>query len=194
MEKRVGKSKLKSAVLYSVIILIWVYLLFAADIWKGMRAFCIVLVIVVIGIIIPGISYCQLMWRVDQERLYYTYHRTFLDKVTAFYSYVFNRKHIYQIAINLNQIDYIDVSYAKVPRMPFGGYGYDLLFIVHMYDGSIYQFDALITRNRQEFNEAVDFLQAQGVQIHDPLKILDYLKTGSYLSYYLEKLEEQSHD
>ena len=62
-----------------------------------------------------------------------------------------------------------------------------------MYDGSIYQFDALITRNRQEFNEAVDFLQAQGVQIHDSLKILDYLKTGSYLSYYLEKLEAVSY-
>ena len=85
MEKRVGKAKLKSAVLYSSIILIWVYLLFAADLWKGMRVFCIVLVVIVIGIVIPGVSYCQLMWRVDHERLYYTYHRTFLDKVTAFY-------------------------------------------------------------------------------------------------------------
>ena len=56
MEKRVGKAKLKSAVLYSSIILIWVYLLFAADLWKGMRVFCIVLVVIVIGIVIPGIS------------------------------------------------------------------------------------------------------------------------------------------
>ena len=194
MERKVGKPKLKSAFVYAICVFAFSWFLFDADAWGGIREFAIVLDIILFVIVIPGIVYCQIMWKVDEHHISYTYYHTFFHKVIGFYEYILHQKHLYQVVLNLNQIDYIDVTYHKVERAPFGSYGYDLLFIVHMYDGSEYEFEALVTRDRKAFCQAVDYLKNQGIVIKDPLKILDYLNTGGYLSYYLEELERNEHD
>lgn len=194
MERKVGKPKLKTALLYALCVLWFAWFLFSADAWPLMRVAAVILVIIVIGIVIPGIVYCQVMWKVDNEKLYYTYYRTFFSKIRGFYTFLYHRKHVYQIVLNLEQIDFIHVTYQKVERAPYGGYGYDLLFEVHMFDGSIYIFESLVTRNRQSFCEAISFMKEKGIVFKDSLKILDYLYSGEYLSYYLEKVEDKHND
>ena len=194
MEKIVGRPKLKSALIYTVLTLVAAWILFDSHAWQGMRIVALVLVIVAFVIILPGVSYCQMMWKVDEHHLLYTYHHTFLDKIISFYQFIWHRQPIYQMKLCLDQIDYIYVTYNGVPRFPFGGIGYDLLFETHMFDGSIYTFEALITRDRKSFNKAIVFMQSKGINFKDPYDILEYLKTGQYLSYYLEELEASHHD
>lgn len=194
MERKVGQPKLKSALAYTFVIFIFSYFLYDANAWQGIRLFAIILDVILIGIVIPGIAYCQVMWKVDKNKLYYTYHYSFIDKIMGFYQFLWHRKHVYQMMLNLDQIDYIKVTYQKVNRAPFGTYGYDLLFVVNMYDGSTYTFESLVTRDRETFCQAVEYLKNHGIQFKDSLKILDYLNTGGYLSYYLEKLEADQDD
>lgn len=193
MEKIVGKPKLKSALLYTSFTVLAAWFLFDSNVWQGMRIFALVLVIIAFVMILPGIGYCQMMWKVDEHHLSYTYHYTFLDKIISFYQFLWHHKHLYQMTLRLNQIDYINVTYSAVPRFPFGGIGYDLLFETQMFDGSIYTFEALVTRDRKAFCEAVSFIQSHGIEFNDSFKILEYLKTGKPLNYYLEELEA-NHD
>lgn len=96
----------------------------------------------------------------------------------------------------MDQIDYIAVTYAKVPRAPFGAIGYDVWFNIHTYDGSVYSFIALTLSGKKDFNQAVDFMKEQMVFILKMvIHILDALHSHEHLSYYLERIDkEQSKD
>lgn len=194
MEYKVGRPKIIFALLNMSYILFMAYFLMMSAPWLALRIFGVILIVIAFTVILPGLVYCQIMWKVDDNKLYYTYYRTFLDKILSFFTFVKKRKHIYQITINLEQIDFIEVTYSKSARAPFGGIGYDLLFIVHTFDGSLYTFESLVTRNRKDFCNAVEYIQSQGIEFVDSYQILDYLKKGSYLSYYLEELEAKQHD
>lgn len=191
MEYIVGKPRMKAALSYGIVCIIWAVILAIANAWQGMRIFSIVLVIVVILIVIPGLSYSRIMWKVNQKQLSYTYHDTFLMKIRAFFRHIFIDHHLtYQINLNLDQIDYIAITYAKIPRFPYGMYGYDILFQIHTYSGSIYTFDIFgFSLNRQDAVDAIHFMQKQGMKFIDRYHIIDELDKGTPISYYLESLE-----
>lgn len=195
MEYIVGKPMFKSAISYGLFCIGWAMTLFIADAYKGMRLFSIVLIIITVFVVIPGISYCQLTWKVDDKQLCYTYHDNIIVKISSFMKHIFKNHRIeYQIQLNLDQLDYIAVTYAKIPRFPFGAYGYDILFEAHMLDGSLFTFESLVTTQRIEFNDAVAFMKEQGIQFKDKYGILTALQKETPISYYLEKMEKENHD
>ena len=115
-----------------------------------------------------------------------------IDKILTFYQQLFVAKRFpYQVVINLDQIDYIAVTYAKVPRAPFGAIGYDVWFNIHTYDGSVYSFIALTLSGKKDFNQAVDFMKEQGIHFKDGYHILDALHSHEHLSYYLERIDKE---
>lgn len=196
MEYIVGKPKFKSAVSYTLCCIAWAIALMSFGAWEGIEIFSYTLIIISIVLVLPGISYCELMWKVDQNVLQYTYHDTILVKIKSFYRHVFkNHKLEYQMTLNMNQIDYVAVTYAKIPRAPFGTFGYDILFEVHMNDGSVYTFISLPLMGREAFNEAVAFMQKQNIRFIDKYEILKSLHQKETISYYLEQMEKENpHD
>jgi hypothetical protein len=160
------------------------------------QVFGFIIIVISFLVVLPGVSYCQLMWEVDENQLRYTYHDNYLIKIIAFFKHIFKDHHItYQICLNMNQIDYIAVTYAALPRGPFGLIGYDIIFETHMLDGSIFTFESLVTTRREEFNAAVEFMKSQGIKFKDKYSILSELKKDIPISYYLECMERgQKHD
>lgn len=153
-------------------------------------------IVVSLLVVLPGVSYCQLMWEVDDHQLRYTYHDNYFIKIKAFFKQIFKDHHLtYQISLNMDQIDYIAVTYAALPRGPFGfmSLGYDVIFETHMLDGSIFTFESLVTTRREEFNDAVDFMKSQGIRFKDKYQILSALKKDLPISYYLESMERGQH-
>lgn len=192
MKYTVGKPKIKTAFTYVIFICAYGVLLIMANMWEGMRIVGILTILIAIFIVFPGISYCELMWRVDQNVLQYTYHDNMLMKICSFYKHIFHTHQLdYQMTLNLSQIDYIDINYAKVPRFPYGAIGYDVWFNVHTYDGSIYSFIALTLSGRKDFNKAVNYLKEQGIHFQDHYHILDALQQKERLSDHLDKIEKE---
>lgn len=191
MEYFVGKPRIKTALSYACLCIVWALIIAIANAWQGIRIFSIVFIIVVIFIVIPGLSYSRIMWKVNQKQLSYTYHDTFLIKICAFFRHVFIDHHLtYQINLNIDQIDYIAITYAKIPRAPYGMYGYDILFEIHMYSGSIYNFDIFgFSLKKQDAIDAIHFMQKQGIQFIDRYHIIEALDKDTPISYYLESLE-----
>lgn len=192
MKYIVGKPKMKLAFLNIILSIALAIVLYVFSPWQGMNFVCIVIILVSIFIVLPGEAYCELMWKVDNQTIQYTHHETLIQKQAAFFRHLFVTHRLeYQMTINIDQIDYIVVTYAKVPRPPYGAYGYDVWFNVHMYDGSIYSFISLTLSGRKDFNQAVDYLKEQGIHFKDGYHILDALHTKEPLPYYLERLEKE---
>lgn len=191
MEHFVGKPRIKTALSYAFICIVWAFILAIANAWRGIRIFSIVLIIITIFIVIPGLSYSRIMWKVNQKQLSYTYHDTFFMKICAFFRHIFIAHHLtYQINLNIDQIDYIAITYAKIPRVPYGMYGYDILFEIHMYSGSIYSFDIFGgSLKKQDVIDAIHFMQKRGIQFIDRYHIIENLDKDISISYYLESLE-----
>lgn len=197
MEYIVGKPRIKSALFYASICIVWAVILAIFNAWQGIRIFSIVLVIIVIFIVVPGLSYSRIMWKVNEQKLSYTYHDTFLVKICAFFRHVLVDHHlIYQMNIHLNQIDYIEITYAKIPRFPYAIYGYDILFKIHTFSGSIYTFDIFgFSLKKEEVINAIHFMQKKEIRFIDRFHIIDELDKETPISYYLDALERgQKHD
>lgn len=161
--------------------------------WQGMKWISsIIIIFVSIFVVLPESAYCEFMWKVDKKTLQYTYHATIIHKIQAFYRYLLRTHRLeYQITIQMNQIEYIAVTYAKVPRLPYGAYGYDVWFRIHMYDGSIFSFILLTLSGKEDFNRAIDFMKNQVIYFKDGYYILDALYFKEHLSSYLERLEKE---
>ena len=176
MEYEVGKPRFKLALSYTIgwiILNIWLIMAILFVDEDNTRYFIasifLFILLCAIFISIPGISYCQLMWKVNSQQLKYTYHSTMIDKICSFF-----------------------VQYVKLPKPPFGAYGFDIMFHVHTYDGSVFSFQSLVTKDRESFNDAVDFMKKQGIYFVDKYNILGELKKDIPISYYLERLEKDN--
>lgn len=192
MKYAVGKPKLKTAFTALVAICFVGLTLCMSTAWQGMNIVGVIIILIGVFIVFPGISYCELMWKVNQKTLQYTYHDNMLMKISSFFKHLLHTHRLeYQMTIELSQIDYIAITYAKVPRLPYGAIGYDVWFHVHMYDGSIYSFIALTLSGRKDFNQAVDFMKEQGIHFKDGYHILDALHSHEHLSYYLERIDKE---
>ncbi len=197
MEYIVGKPKFKTALLYVsgwIMFLIFLKMIGNTTWWeKELNIVFIFIVLVLIIIVLPGLTYAELMWKVNKDVIQYTYHDTMFIKIKAYFKHILRKHHLeYQMTINMNQIDYIAVTYTKIPRPPFGTLGYDILFEIHMYDGSIYSFLPLPLEGKKPFIEAVTFIQQQGIQFKDRYHILSELLIDRPISYYLEKIDKEN--
>lgn len=189
MQYTVGKPKFKIAFSKGIIYIIWAVFLFFFGYNDAFKIFSIFLLGVIIVIVIPGIAYCKLMWKVDDIYLKYTYHHTFLDKIVSFYTHLLKTKQVeYQISIYLAQIDYIKVTYVALPKPPVGKLGYDVLFKVYTYDGSEFVFESYVSMNKNEFLDAVDYMKNKGIIFEDDYNILNIIKSDVRLSKYLEEI------
>lgn len=197
MEYVVGKPKFKTALSYvlgcSMALILLMYFSSATPWQKELNIVLILLIIILFVVVLPCLSYVELMWKVNKDIIQYTYYETIWCKMKAYFIHVFkSHKLEYQVSINLNQIDYIAVTYTKLPRQPFGGIGYDILFELHMYDGSICSFLPLPLNGKKEFNQAVQFIQEQGIHFKDRYQILPELLKDIPISYYLEKVDKEN--
>ena len=192
MEYIVGKPLFKTAITKGIGYLLWAAFLFFFGYFEGLKIFAVVLALIVVIIVVPGIAYSRLMWKVDKQYLRCTYHDTMGDKIVSFYNHVFKSHNLeYQISILLEQIDYIKVTYVALPKAPYGNLGYDILFKVYTYDGSEFIFEALMTTDREAFNQAVEFMISQGIVFKDKYHILEELKKDVHISYYLEEVHKE---
>ena len=193
MEKTVGKPRIKSSLVYCLLITIYAALMYIADAWQGIRIFAVALIIVVYTIVLPSMSYSLVMWKVNDKSLMYTYHHTIIDKIISFYKHIFKTKKLeYQMNVYLNQIDYIEVDFVKVLRGPYAQYGYDIIFCVYTNDGSEFRFNVLDASKRREFNAAVDFLKDKNIEFVDQYNILEQLKNNpNPISYYLKDIKKE---
>lgn len=199
MERIVGKPKFKIVLTFVLLwssAFVWMMFFSSDTPWqKVLNKVLVFIIIVLFVVVLPCLSYAELMWKVNKDIIQYTYYDTMLDKIKAFFKHVFrSHKLEYQVSIHMNQIDYIAVTYTKIPRAPFGAIGYDVLFEVHMYDGSIFSFLPLPLYGKKEFNQAVQFIQEQGIHFKDRYQILPTLLKDIPISYYLEKVEKESND
>lgn len=192
MQYIVGKPMFKTAFFKGLVYIIWAIFLFFFGYDDVFKIFSVILLGVIILIVIPGLAYSKLMWKVDDKCLKYTYHHTMIDKMVSFYTHVFKTKKIeYQISIYLEQIEYIKVTYVALPKPPVGKLGYDVLFKVYTYDGSEFIFESLVTMNKNEFLEAVEFMKINGIHFEDSYSILETLAKDIRLSEYLEEIHKE---
>lgn len=192
MKYVVGKPKIKTALVIALVFSMYGLALIITNAWEGINIVGAIIIIISIFIVFPCMSYCELMWKVNQKALFYTYHDNMLQKISCFFKHILRIHQLeYQVVINLEQIDYIAVTYAKVPRAPFGAIGYDVWFNIHTYDGSVYSFIALTLSGKKDFNQAVDFMKEQGIHFKDGYHILDALHSHEHLSYYLERIDKE---
>ncbi len=192
MKYVVGKPSILTAILLSTFYSLLGVAIYIFTPWEGMNYAGIVIIFLSIFVIFPEAACSELMWEIDTQTLKFTNYSKGIDKILTFYQQLFVAKRFpYQVVINLEQIDYIAVTYAKVPRAPFGAMGYDVWFNIHTYDGSVYSFISLTLSGKKDFNQAVDFMKEQGIHFKDGYHILDALHSHEHLSYYLERIDKE---
>ena len=101
MKYIVGRPKIKTAFTYVLFICAFGVSIFIADAWEGMQIVGILIILVGILIVFPGISYCELMWKVDQNVLQYTYHDNMLMKISSFFKHLL---HTHRIAVSYTHL------------------------------------------------------------------------------------------
>ena len=192
MKYTVGKPKIKSAFAITILLCMIGVWLIVESVWPNLRIVGCIIIVLSFAIVLPGLSYPELMWKVDEHNIQYTYYHNVITQMVYFYRQIFRTHHLqYQISIHLDQIDYIEVNYARVPRAPYGAIGYDVWFNVHTYDGSIISFIALTLYGTKDLVRAVDFMKTQDIHFKDEYHILDALRTEEPISYYLESIDKE---
>ena len=193
MEKTVGKPRFKTSLSYCMWLTLWASAIYIMDAWQGIRIFAVALIVIIYTIVLPGMSYSLVMWKVNDKSIMYTYHHTIIDKMISFYKHIFKTKKLeYQMSVYLNQIDYIEVDFVKALRGPYAQYGYDIIFRVYTHDGSEFRFNVLDASKRKEFNAAVDFLKDKNIEFVDQYNILEQLKNNpNPISYYLKDIKKE---
>lgn len=193
MEHIVGKPRFKTSLAYCLYATWAAAAIYIANAWEGIRVFAIILVIIIYTIILPGMSYSLVMWKVNDDSIRYTYYHSIIDKMKSYYTQILKTHTLdYQISIYLNQIDYIEVDFVKVLRGPYATYGYDIFFRVYTNDGSQFRFNVLDAIDRKAFNSAIDFMKEKNIDFVDQYNILEELKNNPQpISYYLKDIEEK---
>lgn len=200
MEFIIGKPKFKTTISYvcyttfAVVSIVWVCKELQSPLFECGLAIFVIYAILTIMFVIPNLAYSKLMWKINDESIQYTYYETVIDKMRIFYKHILkNHKLEYQVNIKLNQIEHIGIVYSKSPRFPYGQYGYDIKFKVHMKDGTIFTFISLVTRDRKTFLKAIEFMKMKGINFIDKYHIQDELKKNRPIAVYLDELEKK-HD
>ena len=122
MKVTVGKIKKRKIILLNFVILLFVvwwlgvFFIMYKHFYERIM-FSIVLIIILLSIyilVLPGLTFTNTMWEVDENSLKYIYFDKNLDKTKFLYSFLFRNKYPrYQINLKLSQIDFVQISYYR---------------------------------------------------------------------------------
>ena len=129
--------------------------------------FSIVLIIILLSIyilVLPGLTFTNTMWEVDENSLKYIYFDHNLDKTKYLYSFLFRNKYPrYQINLKLSQIDFVQISYYHYSFYPskylVDGSGYKIVFKFNMLDGSQYIIENFVSHDRKSFKQGIELMK-----------------------------------
>ena len=165
--------------------------------------FSIVLIIILLSIyilVLPGLTFTNTMWEVDENSLKYIYFDKNLDKTKFLYSFLFRNKYPrYQINLKLSQIDFVQISYYRYSFYPsrylIDGSGYKIVFKFNMLDGSQYIIENFVSHDRKSFKQGIELMKKQGVRFVDPYHLLKALCSNKDINQHIALIEkEKNHD
>lgn len=165
--------------------------------------FSIVLIIILLSIyilVLPGLTFTNTMWEVDENSLKYIYFDKNLDKTKFLYSFLFRNKYPrYQINLKLSQIDFVQISYYRYSFYPsrylIDGSGYKIVFKFNMLDGSQYIIENFVSHDRDSFNKGIELMKKCGVRFIDPYHLLEALCSNKDINQHIALIEkEKKHD
>lgn len=208
MKVTVGKIKKRKIILLNFVILLFVaywlgvFFIFYRQPYERIM-FSIVLMIILLSIyilVLPGLTFTNTMWEVDENSLKYIYFDKNLDKTKFLYSFLFRNKYPrYQINLKLSQIDFVQISYYRYSFYPsrylIDGSGYKIVFKFNMLDGSQYIIENFVSHDRDSFNQGIELMKKQGVHFVDPYHLLKALCSNKDINQHIALIEkEKNHD
>lgn len=208
MKVTVGKIKKRKIILLNFVILLFVaywlgvfFIFYRQPLERIM--FSIVFIIILLSIyilVLPGLTFTNTMWEVDQNSLKYIHFDHNLDKAKYLYSFLFRNKYPrYQINLRLSQIDFVQISYYRYSFYPskylVDGSGYKIVFKFNMLDGSQYIIENFVSHDRDSFNKGIELMKKQGVRFVDPYHLLEALCSNKDINLHIALVEkEKNHD
>lgn len=159
-----------------------------------------VVLLILLVLVIPGLSYMDMMWEVDENHFKYMSFSHLFDKTRLFYQQLFKKDSIhYDMSLKMKQIDFIQVTYYQYSFYPskylFNGSGYKIVLKLNMLDGSQYVFDNVIGQDREGFLKAIAFMKKQGIYFIDQNKILEAYQNKENMHEYSSCLDKRKqHD
>lgn len=208
MKVTVGKIKKRKIILLNFVILLFVvwwlgvFFIMYKHFYERIM-FSIVLIIILLSIyilVLPGLTFTNTMWEVDENSLKYIYFDKNLDKTKFLYSFLFRNKYPrYQINLKLSQIDFVQISYYRYSFYPsrylIDGSGYKIVFKFNMLDGSQYIIENFVSHDRDSFNKGIELMKKNGVRFVDSYHLLDIICSNKNLDQYIVAIEkEKKHD
>ena len=208
MKVTVGKIKKRKIILLNFVILLFVaywlgvFFIFYRQPYERIM-FSIVLIIILLSIyilVLPGLTFTNTMWEVDENSLKYIYFDKNLDKTKFLYSFLFKNKYPrYQINLKLSQIDFVQISYYRYSFYPsrylIDGSGYKIVFKFNMLDGSQYIIENLVSSDKETFSKGIELMKKNGVRFVDSYHLLDIICSNKNLDQYIVAIEkEKKHD
>ena len=208
MKVTVGKIKKRKIILLNFVILLFVaywlgvFFIFYRQPYERIM-FSIVLIIILLSIyilVLPGLTFTNTMWEVDENSLKYIYFDKNLDKTKFLYSFLFRNKYPrYQINLKLSQIDFVQISYYRYSFYPskylVNGSGNKIVFKFNMLDGSQYIIENLVSSDKETFSKGIELMKKNGVRFVDSYHLLDIICSNKNLDQYIVAIEkEKKHD
>ena len=208
MKVTVGKIKKRKIILLNFVILLFVaywlgvFFIFYRQPYERIM-FSIVLIIILLSIyilVLPGLTFTNTMWEVDENSLKYIYFDHNLDKTKYLYSFLFRNKYPrYQINLKLSQIDFVQISYYRYSFYPskylVNGSGNKIVFKFNMLDGSQYIIENLVSSDKETFSKGIELMKKKGVRFVDSYHLLDIICSNKNLDQYIVAIEkEKKHD
>ena len=208
MKVTVGKIKKRKIILLNFVILLFVaywlgvFFIFYRQPYERIM-FSIVLIIILLSIyilVLPGLTFTNTMWEVDENSLKYIYFDHNLDKTKYLYSFLFRNKYPrYQINLKLSQIDFVQISYYRYSFYPskylVNGSGNKIVFKFNMLDGSQYIIENLVSSDKETFSKGIELMKKNGVRFVDSYHLLDIICSNKNLDQYIVAIEkEKKHD
>ena len=208
MKVTVGKIKKRKIILLNFVILLFVaywlgvFFIFYRQPYERIM-FSIVLIIILLSIyilVLPGLTFTNTMWEVDENSLKYIYFDKNLDKTKFLYSFLFRNKYPrYQINLKLSQIDFVQISYYRYSFYPskylVNGSGNKIVFKFNMLDGSQYIIENLVSSDKETFSKGIELMKKNGVCFIDSYHLLDVIRSNKNLDQYIVAIEkEKKHD
>ena len=208
MKVTVGKIKKRKIILLNFVILLFVaywlgvFFIFYRQPYERIM-FSIVLIIILLSIyilVLPGLTFTNTMWEVDENSLKYIYFDHNLDKTKYLYSFLFRNKYPrYQINLKLSQIDFVQISYYRYSFYPskylVNGSGNKIVFKFNMLDGSQYIIENLVSSDKETFSKGIELMKKNGVRFVDSYHLLDIIRSNKNLDQYIVAIEkEKKHD
>ena len=208
MKVTVGKIKKRKIILLNFVILLFVaywlgvFFIFYRQPYERIM-FSIVLIIILLSIyilVLPGLTFTNTMWEVDENSLKYIYFDHNLDKTKYLYSFLFRNKYPrYQINLKLSQIDFVQISYYRYSFYPskylVNGSGNKIVFKFNMLDGSQYIIENLVSSDKETFSKGIELMKKNGVCFIDSYHLLDIICSNKNLDQYIVAIEkEKKHD